>query len=138
MVEHLSLRVYGILVKDKQVLIIKENIKGQAIYKLPGGGLEIGEGLADCLDRELYEELGTRFTIPPQPSYVASNFIPIIFMRSYQVIPVYFRIDLPLDFTLQRLKTEEEILEINFLDRHAALDKLFLESDKAALLASLE
>ena len=67
MVEHLSLRVYGILVKDKQVLIIKENIKGQAIYKLPGGGLEIGEGLADCLDRELYEELGTRFTIPPQP-----------------------------------------------------------------------
>ena len=59
-------------------------------------------------------------------------------MPSYQVIPVYFRIDLPLDFTLQRLKTEEEILEINFLDRDAALDKLFLESDKAALLASLE
>lgn len=54
----LTLRVYGLLVHAGQVLVADELIRGQRITKFPGGGLEYGEGLKDCLVREIREELG--------------------------------------------------------------------------------
>ncbi|MBK9274331.1 MAG: NUDIX domain-containing protein [Flavobacteriales bacterium] len=55
---HFTLRVYGLLVHAGQVLVADELIRGQRITKFPGGGLEYGEGLKDCLVREIREELG--------------------------------------------------------------------------------
>lgn len=52
-----TLRVYGILVHNGHVLVSDELIKGQRITKFPGGGLEFGEGLKDCLIREVREEI---------------------------------------------------------------------------------
>ena len=48
-----NVRVYGVLLDDeKRLLVSDEFIRGQYITKLPGGGLEIGEGTRDCLQRE--------------------------------------------------------------------------------------
>lgn len=55
---HFTLRVYGLLLHAGQVLVADELIRGQRITKFPGGGLEYGEGLKDCLVREIREELG--------------------------------------------------------------------------------
>ena len=45
-----NVRVYGILLWPEQGLLVSDEfIKGQYITKLPGGGLEIGEGTRDCL-----------------------------------------------------------------------------------------
>lgn len=56
-VTHLG--TYGILIKDKQILLIK---KSRGPYKgkldLPGGRLEHGEGVVDGLAREIREETG--------------------------------------------------------------------------------
>ncbi|MBL7954930.1 MAG: NUDIX domain-containing protein, partial [Flavobacteriales bacterium] len=54
----LTLRVYGLLIHAGHVLVSDELIKGQRITKFPGGGLEFGEGLKDCLIREIREEIG--------------------------------------------------------------------------------
>lgn len=53
-----TIRVYGLLIRHGEVLVSDELIRGQRITKFPGGGLEYGEGLKDCLVREIREEVG--------------------------------------------------------------------------------
>jgi len=53
-----TIRVYGLLLEGGRVLVSDEVIRGRRITKFPGGGLEFGEGLKDCLVREIREELG--------------------------------------------------------------------------------
>ena len=56
-ITNFNLRVYGLLIIDNQILITDENRGGMHMTKFPGGGLEKGEGLRDCLKREFIEEL---------------------------------------------------------------------------------
>ncbi|MCG8576009.1 MAG: NUDIX hydrolase [Flavobacteriales bacterium] len=56
-IENFNLRVYGLLIHEGAVLITDENRAGVLMTKFPGGGVEKGEGIADCLIREFYEEL---------------------------------------------------------------------------------
>jgi len=53
--------VYGLMVKDKAILMIRK-ARGpyRGLYDLPGGRLEFGEKLIDGLTREIYEETGGR------------------------------------------------------------------------------
>lgn len=53
-----NIRVYGIFVYNKQILLSREYHKNRWTIKFPGGGLEFGEGPIDCLKREIREELG--------------------------------------------------------------------------------
>lgn len=52
-----TIRVYGILIHNNQLMRLKEPFWGEILYKMPGGGLEFGEGTLQCLARELKEEL---------------------------------------------------------------------------------
>ena len=59
-----NIRVYGILLNEKQELLVSDEfIRGAYITKFPGGGLEFGEGTRDCLAREFMEEMGLRVEI---------------------------------------------------------------------------
>jgi 8-oxo-dGTP pyrophosphatase MutT (NUDIX family) len=62
-ITNFNLRVYGLLIIDGRVLITHENRGGTSMSKFPGGGLEKGEGLADCLIREFGEELNINITV---------------------------------------------------------------------------
>src|SRR3989338_9133415 len=56
-----------ILDEQKRFLLILEN---KGLWELPGGGLDFGEKPADCLRRELKEEMGLEVTnINDRPSY---------------------------------------------------------------------
>jgi 8-oxo-dGTP pyrophosphatase MutT (NUDIX family) len=46
----------AIILDDQQRLLVMRNHDGE--YELPGGGWEYGESFADCLAREIEEELG--------------------------------------------------------------------------------
>lgn len=51
--------VAGVILRDGRVLLAKRPrgpLKG--LWEFPGGKREEGEGLAECLERELWEELG--------------------------------------------------------------------------------
>ena len=56
---HITVRVYGVLIDPIHGLLVSDEfIRGDFFTKLPGGGLEFGEGTRDCLVREFQEETG--------------------------------------------------------------------------------
>lgn len=86
----LTLRVYGLLIHDGHVLVSDELIKGQRITKFPGGGLEFGEGLKDCLIREVREEIGVE-AFDPVHFYTTDFFQQSSFHSTpMQVVSVYY------------------------------------------------
>jgi 8-oxo-dGTP diphosphatase len=87
-----NLRVYGILVKNNKVLVSDEFIKGRQITKFPGGGLEFGEGIADCLLREFKEELNLDISIIKH-FYTTDFFVSSAFDVKSQIISVYYIVD---------------------------------------------
>lgn len=92
MVNKFIIRVYGILIKDGAVLITDEVVKGRSITKFPGGGLEFGEGLIECLQREFFEELTLKVDITGH-FYTTDFYVPSTFDPSHQVISVYYLVE---------------------------------------------
>lgn len=58
-----NVRVYGLLVHDGKLLVAEETIYGKWVNKFPGGGLEFGEGIHNCLVREFLEETNLAITV---------------------------------------------------------------------------
>lgn len=91
MVSKFNVRVYGIWIKEGKILVSNENINGFKMLKLPGGGLELGEGTNDCLVREFKEELNVIVKIE-QLLHVTENFIESAFRKEEQIIAVHYRV----------------------------------------------
>src|SRR5829696_4532291 len=114
-----NLRVYGVLINEKkQVLVSDELIRGAAITKFPGGGLEFGEGTRDCLKREFQEEMALEVEVRDH-IYTTDFFQLSAFNPSHQIISIYyFAVPLepircrlsetPFDFDEAQLKTYAE------------------------------
>ena len=85
----LNVRVYGILIHENKLLVSDEYIKGMKITKLPGGGLEHGEGTIDCLKREFKEELNLDVEITSH-FYTTDFFVNSAFSASNQLISIYY------------------------------------------------
>lgn len=94
-----NIRVYGIWIHNNHLLVNEELILGRKIIKFPGGGLEWGEGIADCLKREWKEELGLDIDVLGH-FYTTDFFQPSAFDDS-QVISIYYRVtgEVPHTFT---------------------------------------
>ena len=45
-----NIRVYGLVIESGSILLSKELIMGEEVFKFPGGGLEYGEGLIEGLN----------------------------------------------------------------------------------------
>lgn len=88
-----NVRAYGIWINRKnQVLVTEEQHLGRMIRKFPGGGLNFGEGLVDCLRREWLEELNV------VPSVIRHYYTTDFFQRSAfqhdeQVISIYYLVE---------------------------------------------
>ncbi|MCW5898712.1 MAG: NUDIX domain-containing protein [Flavobacteriales bacterium] len=86
----LTLRAYGLLIHEGKVLVADELIKGRRITKFPGGGLEHGEGLRDCVIREIREEIGVE-ALEVLHFYTTDFFQQSAFHSTpMQVVSVYF------------------------------------------------
>ncbi len=91
-IKSFNLRVYGLLFKEDNVLITQECRGGVQMTKFPGGGLEKGEGLADCLTREFQEELAIDIQVK-ELFYVNDFFQRSAFKKSDQLISFYFKVE---------------------------------------------
>ncbi len=85
-----SLRIYGILINERQqVLVSDEFIRGMYITKFPGGGLEFGEGTRDCLKREFMEEMLLPVEIGNH-IYTTDFYQMSAFNKDHQIVSIYY------------------------------------------------
>ena len=84
-----NVRVYGILICNKQVLLADEYFHKTYITKFPGGGLQFGEGTMDCIKREFKEELNSEIEII-RHFYTTDFFQPSAFDSTKQIISIYY------------------------------------------------
>jgi 8-oxo-dGTP pyrophosphatase MutT (NUDIX family) len=88
-----NIRVYGLLVQAGKVLITDEIRSGVQMTKFPGGGLEFGEGVADCLIREFKEELNV--TVKVHDLFYINDFYQVSsFNNNDQLMSVYYYVSL--------------------------------------------
>ena len=91
-----NIRVYILLFDEhkKSLLLSDEIVEGEYYTKFPGGGLEYGEGILDCLHREAREELGQDVEVLKH-FYTSENFQASRFKPEEQIICVYYNCWLP-------------------------------------------
>ena len=86
---HITVRVYGVLIDPVHGLLVSDEfIRGDYFTKLPGGGLEFGEGTRDCLVREFKEETGLDVTVGDH-IYTTDFYQPSAFRTGDQILSIY-------------------------------------------------
>lgn len=86
-----NVRAYGALVHAGYILLSKESYGGLEFTKLPGGGLEFGEGLKDTVVREFLEETGLTVRVISH-LYTTDFFQRSAFNPRDQVVSVYYHL----------------------------------------------
>lgn len=129
-----SIRVYGILINEKNELLVSdEYIRGGYYTKFPGGGLEFGEGTRDCLKREFREEMNLKVEVG-EHIYTTDYFQLSAFRPDQQILSIYYYAkaleeiavplrDKPFQFDEAQLKIYEAKKEIETF-RFISLDKI--------------
>ena len=107
-----NVRVYGILIdEDHNLLVTDELVHGKYITKLPGGGLEFGEGTIDAIKREMMEETGIVVEVT-EHFYTTDFFQVSAFNPHAQVISIYYILkaltDIDLDIKEKPFDFEQE------------------------------
>lgn len=86
---YFNVRVYGLLINDKNELLISdEQEAGRQFSKFPGGGLEFGEGLIDGLKREFIEECNAEIEVLSH--FYTTDFFEKSSFNESQIISIYY------------------------------------------------
>ena len=119
------------LITDPQgkVLVVKES---QDFWSLPGGGLEHGETAADCLSREIKEEIGIQNIEVGDIAYSTNVYLD---RKDYWMTWIVYKVTLgSTDFVLGDGVTDAKLIDIKELeDATDLLEKLVVETVKASL-----
>jgi len=135
-INKLNVRVYGICIDNGKILSLYELYAGVKLVKLPGGGLEFGEGLVDCLHREFMEELSVEIEIL-EHFYTQETFLKSRFRDNEQLMTVYYLVNIK---DLNKIKINDpEIEKIEWLPVYGdnpfqlEIDRLIFEKLKVVV-----
>ena len=138
MIDKINIRVYAIYVNENQELMaLDEGYAGKKLVKLPGGGLEFGEGTLECLHREFAEELNLKIEVL-EHFYTQEEFLVSMFRENEQLLTIYYTINI---LNLDELKILDESIEnvkwISLQEENPLplpIDKIVFEKLKEKLL----
>lgn len=102
---YFNVRVYGIWISNGRILVNEEQYRERTVTKLPGGGLDLGEGTIDGLKREWKEELDLNIEVLDH-FYTTDFFQPSAFDNS-QVISIYYLVSAPEDAAIVNQEPNE-------------------------------
>ena len=142
-----NIRVYGVMINVRNEVLVSDEIQhGKRFTKFPGGGLEFGEGIKDCLKREFLEELNQPIEVL-DVVYITDYFQISAFDKRHQLISIYYKVKAiqPLQFSTSKnifdfIEEKEEAQSLRWLDINSSLeedmtfpvDKIFLKQIKTA------
>lgn len=117
---HFNIRVYGIWVNELNEILLSDERLGDFLFtKFPGGGLEFGEGIKDCLIREWKEELNIDIEVL-EHIYTTDFFQISAFDGSSQIISVYYFVK-PVSESIDHLQFKTNRFEFT-LEGHEELN----------------
>ena len=136
-ISRFNIRVYALIIFKNNILLSRELIQNKLIYKFPGGGVELGEGFVDALQREAKEEMGQHLNHITH-FYTTDFFQRSSFDSSEQLISIYFKASLSKDLN-NRLKIPvkdqpvfewKRLVDLNEEDLNFPIDKKVLNMIK--------
>ncbi len=136
-ISRFNIRVYALIIFKNNILLSRELIQNKLIYKFPGGGVELGEGFVDALQREAKEEMGQHLNHITH-FYTTDFFQRSSFDSSEQLISVYFKASLSQHLN-NKLKIPvkdqpvfewKTLVDLNEEDLHFPIDKKVLNMIK--------
>ena len=107
-----NVRVYAICVRKGLLLTLHEHYGKWDLIKLPGGGLEYGEGPVDCLKREFKEELNLDVSVG-ECFYIQRDYVKSIVDDHKQILVLYFEVSIN---NIEELKIcDSHVASVNWL-----------------------
>lgn len=126
--------------EENRVLVMMERWQGVDLNKLPGGGLEFGEGLLDCIHREISEEFEASETKTYKHLFTPTHCFSSRFKPQEQLLLNYFTNEVPAhEASWKLIKGDKNLLGMQWLELEEENAAWFtLESDRQAFLALLK
>jgi len=134
-------RCYALIRSEKnRVLVMMERWQGIDLNKLPGGGLEFGEGLLDCIHREIREEFEASEKMSYKHLFTPTHCFYSRFKPQEQLLLNYFTNEVPAQEDRWKLiQGDKNLLGMQWLELKEENAAWFtLESDRQAFLALLK
>lgn len=137
MIDKINIRVYAIYLNEKnELMALDERYAGEKLIKLPGGGLEFGEGTIECLHRELAEELNLKIEVL-EHFYTQEDFLVSRFRENEQLLTIYYTVNI---LNLEDLNILDDSIEnVKWISLHEEnplplpIDKIVFEKLKEKL-----
>ena len=119
---------------------MKERWQGVDLNKFPGGGLELGEGLLECIYREIDEEFLENERLNYSHLYTPTDCFASRFKPNEQLLLNYFtNKEVAQEELWTLIPGDKNLLGMNWLELKAENASWFtLESDRKAFLTLLE
>ena len=138
MIDKINIRVYAIYLNEKnELMALDERYAGEKLIKLPGGGLEFGEGTIECLHREFAEELNLKIEVL-EHFYTQEDFLVSRFRENEQLLTIYYTVNI---LNLEDLNILDDSIEnVKWVSLHEEnplplpIDKIVFEKLKEKLL----
>ena len=137
MLRKFNVRVYGIWERAGKILVSEEVIGSVRMLKFPGGGVELGEGPTEALQREFMEELGLE-RIGYTHLHTMEGFVQSRFRPEEQVITIHYEVESEEEpRSMERIQPTklgaQNQLRFNWEEPNASLmERLSFEADKEA------
>ena len=137
MIDRINIRVYAIYLNEKnELMALDEGYAGEKLIKLPGGGLEFGEGTIECLHREFAEELNLKIEVL-EHFYTQEDFLVSRFRENEQLLTIYYTVNI---LNLEDLNILDDSIEnVKWISLHEEnplplpIDKIVFEKLKEKL-----
>ena len=137
MIDKINIRVYAIYLNEKnELMALDEGYVGEKLIKLPGGGLEFGEGTIECLHREFAEELNLKIEVL-EHFYTQEDFLVSRFRENEQLLTIYYTVNI---LNLEELNILDDSIEnVKWISLHEEnplplpIDKIVFEKLKEKL-----
>ena len=137
MINKINIRVYAIYLNEKnELMALDEGYAGEKLIKLPGGGLEFGEGTIECLNREFAEELNLKIEVL-EHFYTQEDFLVSRFRENEQLLTIYYTVNI---LNLEDLNILDDSIEnVKWISLHEEnplplpIDKIVFEKLKEKL-----